>query len=86
MAAESNHHTRRLPARRHPLLLLRRGQPREPINVHAGRGDAEAKSWLNPDVGIADSSGYTRREQAELVRIVTARRQEIVEAWHEHFG
>ena len=62
------------------------GNPREPVHVHAGRGDADAKLWLNPDVRIADSSGYTRREQAELVRIGTARRQEIVESWHEHFG
>jgi len=62
------------------------GNPREPVHVHAGRGDAEAKLWLNPDVRIADSSGCSRREQAELVRIVAARREEIVEAWHEHFG
>ncbi len=62
------------------------GNPCEPIHVHAGRGDAEAKFWLNLDVRIAESSGFTRREQADLVRIVTARLQAIMEAWHEHFG
>ena len=62
------------------------GNPREPIHVHAGCADAEAKLWFNPGVRIADSSGYSRREQAELARVVSARRQEIEEAWHEHFG
>ncbi len=62
------------------------GSPREGIHIHAGRSDAEAKLWLTPDVRIAASFGYSRREQSELVRIVEQRRNQIVRAWHEHFG
>ena len=62
------------------------GNPREPVHIHAGRDDAEAKLWVIPDVQIADSFGFTRREQGELIRIVELRRDEIVRAWHEHFG
>ncbi len=62
------------------------GSLREPIYVHAERGDAEAKLWLVPEVAIAESFGFSRREQTELVRIVEQRRDEIVRAWHEHFG
>ena len=62
------------------------GTPREPMHVHARRSGAEAKLWLAPDVRIADSFGYSRREQGELVAIVELRRDEIIEAWHEHFG
>jgi hypothetical protein len=35
---------------------------------------------------IADRYGYSRREQAELVRLVRERRDEIGEAWQDHFG
>lgn len=54
--------------------------------VRASRSDAEAKLWLIPDIWVAESFGFTRREQAELVRIVELRRDEIVRAWHEHFS
>jgi hypothetical protein len=61
------------------------GRPREPIHIHAERGDAEARLWLVPDTKVAETFGFSRREQAELVRIVELRRDEILRAWHEHF-
>ena len=54
-------------------FLSNEGNPRELIHFHAGCGDADVKLWLNPDVRIADSSGYSRREES-------------MEALHEHFG
>jgi hypothetical protein len=42
--------------------------------------------WLRPDVRIAGSVGFSRREQAELVRVVEARRDDFMRAWYEHFG
>ncbi len=62
------------------------GNPREPVHIHANRSDAEAKLWLHPEVRVAESFGFTRREQSDLLRIVEQRREEIVRAWHEHFG
>ena len=62
------------------------GNPREPVHVHATRADADAKLRLIPEIRIAESVGFSRREQADLVRIVEARRDEIMRVWHEHFG
>ena len=62
------------------------GSPREPIHIHALNGDREAKFWLSPDVSVAQSFGFSRRELTELTRVVTERRHEIERAWHEHFG
>ncbi len=62
------------------------GNPREPVHVHASRSDADAKFWLTPAVRVAESAGFSRREQAELVRVVDARRDDIIRVWHEHFG
>jgi hypothetical protein len=50
------------------------GRPREPVHVHASRSDAEAKLWLTPEVRVAESVGFSRRGQAEPVRVVEARR------------
>ena len=35
-------------------FLSNEGSPREPIHSHAGRGDAEAKLWLTPDIRVAE--------------------------------
>jgi len=62
------------------------GNPREPAHIHVLKDDGEAKFWLRPDVTLADSHGFSRRELAELARTIEARRGEIERAWHEHFG
>ncbi|MEC4595117.1 MULTISPECIES: DUF4160 domain-containing protein [Nitrospirillum] len=61
------------------------GSPREPVHIHVERDGGEAKLWLYPEVRIADCVGFSRSAQADLVRIVEARRQEIERAWNEHF-
>ena len=60
--------------------------PREPVHVYAKRDDAEAKLWLVPMVSVAESFGFTSREQAELVRVAEGRKDEILRSWYEHFG
>lgn len=62
------------------------GSPREPVHVHVEKGEAEAKFWLRQEVALADSFGFSRRELAELARVIEVRRNEIERAWHEHFG
>jgi hypothetical protein len=62
------------------------GNPREPVHVHAGSGDGEAKFWLYPEVTIAYSAGYNRKQLARLMRIVADRRDEIERVWNEHFS
>ena len=62
------------------------GSPSEPVHVHAERQGAEAKIWLFPEVRVAASTGFDRRELAKLVEIVEQRRDEIEKAWHEHFS
>ncbi|HYZ20801.1 MAG TPA: hypothetical protein VE690_01465 [Rhodopila sp.] len=42
--------------------------------------------WVLPEVRLAYSVGFTRRDQAELIPIVELWKDEIKKAWHEHFG
>jgi len=62
------------------------GDPREPIHVHACNGDGEAKFWLYPEVTVASSAGYNRKQLARLVRVVEENRRQIERAWNEHFS
>lgn len=62
------------------------GDPREPVHVHVTRLPETAKFWLWPEVNVAYNKGYTARELARLSAIVEARREEIEEAWNDHFA
>jgi len=68
------------------FLISNEGSPREPIHIHALRGDAEAKFWPKPSVQVADSIGFNARALGELVAVVESHRAAIEQAWHEHFG
>ena len=62
------------------------GNPREPVHIHAESGDGEAKFWLYPEVTIANSAGFNRKQLANLVDVISDHREEIERAWNEHFS
>lgn len=62
------------------------GDPREPVHIHVRKGGGEAKLWVEPEVSVAQSAGFDARTLRRLVSMAEARSEEIVEAWHEHFG
>lgn len=62
------------------------GSPREPPHVHVKGGGRDAKIWLEPEVSIADSFGFSPRELARILQVVGNNRDRIVGAWHEHFA
>jgi hypothetical protein len=55
-------------------------------HVHAERGGALAKYWLEPEVELDDSQGLTRSEARDVNGIVQARREELLGAWWQHCG
>ncbi len=59
-------------------------EPGEPAHVHVDRGGATAKLWLTP-VSIASSAGFAPRELGEVLRLVRANRQRLLEAWRDFF-
>jgi hypothetical protein len=56
------------------------------IHVHVAHPDGEAKFWLLPSVALAGSIGLSDRQVREAETIVEEHRQEILDAWHRHFG
>jgi hypothetical protein len=62
------------------------GDPLEPIHIHVTKDENDAKFWLYPAVTVAYNFGFNAKTQNRLANIIEARRQEIEDAWHEHFG
>jgi hypothetical protein len=62
------------------------GDPREPVHIHVEKDDADAKFWVFSDVAIAYNRGFSARAIRQLQDVVEIRRDEIVEAWNDHFA
>lgn len=62
------------------------GDPREPVHVHAVSADGEAKFWVGAEVELARSAGLNSKTLRTLVQIVVERQEDIIGAWHDHFG
>jgi hypothetical protein len=55
----------------------------ERMHVHIFKGGHECKVWLD-DSALAFNRGFKPHEIAEIRRMVSERRAEIVERWLEH--
>ncbi|CAN5780681.1 DUF4160 domain-containing protein [soil metagenome] len=62
------------------------GDPREPIHIHVRKERNLAKYWLEPEVHLASSFGFTAVELNKIRKIVDNRKSEIEVAWNEHFN
>jgi hypothetical protein len=62
------------------------GDPREPVHVHVTKGRPTAKFWLYPEVTVAYNKGFPSRVQTELTLLIEQRKEEIEDAWNEHFS
>ena len=62
------------------------GTPRETPHVHVRGAGSDAKVWLEPEVSLADSYGFSSKELSHILRVVLENRAAILRAWHEHFG
>jgi hypothetical protein len=62
------------------------GYPREPLHIHARKGEAIAKFWLEPDVSLAESYDLTSSELRELMEAAEKNKEHIKRYWNEYFG
>ena len=60
-------------------------EPNEPPHVHADRGGASAKLWVEQP-SVASNFGFSAKELGDLLRIVRDNRRVLLEAWHGYFG
>lgn len=61
------------------------GDPREPCHIHISKSDALAKFWVEPEVELADSIGFSAKELSFLKKLVSENKDLIKEAWDGYF-
>jgi len=61
------------------------GMPREPRHVHVRDGGHDAKIWLEPEIAVADSYGFSPRELSTILRTVAENRDRLLRAWDDYF-
>jgi len=57
----------------------------EPPHIHVKREKMLAKFWLEP-VRADKNRGFKAYELNRIERLVVKHQDELVEAWHDHFG
>lgn len=62
------------------------GDPMEPLHIHVRKGEAVAKSWLVPQVCLAESYSMSSAELRELIEVIKDNKDLIERYWNEHFG
>ena len=56
------------------------------MHVHVTHADGEAKFWIEPEIAIALNRGLSVKQVNDALALVRIHREEIVHAWHIHFG
>jgi hypothetical protein len=55
-------------------------------HIHVVSADGECKMWLEPRIELADNYHLSPRQLREVETIVEENRDELIRAWHSHFG
>lgn len=55
------------------------------MHVHVYCADGEAKFWLTPTVSLAQNYSLSKKQISELIQIIEERKDEIINAWEDHF-
>ena len=56
------------------------------IHIHVAHTDGEAKFWLEPSIELALNKGLNSKQVSEALSLVQQHREEILNAWKQHFG
>lgn len=58
----------------------------EPRHVHVKKNGKHAKVWIGPVVSLEFSRGYRPHEVNQILRLVQARQDFLLESWNGFFG
>lgn len=55
-------------------------------HIHVYSSDGEAKFWIEPEVTLDRSYGFSKKELNILQKVIEERLNEIKKAWKKYFG
>ena len=56
------------------------------LHIHVVSPDGEAKFWIEPNIELAKSVGFNKKQIKLLEKAIKNRENEIRNSWEEHFG
>jgi hypothetical protein len=56
------------------------------IHIHVTSPEGEAKFWIKPEISLAKNFGFSQNQITELKKVVEEHKNDIENAWTEHFG
>ena len=62
------------------------GEPKEPLHIHARKGEGVAKFWLESVACVAEVYGMSSHELHELLDVAIENKDLIARYWNEHFS
>ena len=68
------------------FFFANEGNPREPLHVHVRKGEQLAKFWMEPEVAVAESYGFTSGELTVLSKVIREKWDLIKRCWDEFFS
>lgn len=64
-------------------FFFSREEPR--LHVHVLGPDGTAKFWIDPQIELANSRGFKKKELRAIEAIIRRRKHEIRSTWEAHF-
>ena len=61
------------------------GEPLERCHIHIRKGGNEAKFWIEPEVDLASSYGFSGKELSEFRKIIEVQKEIIRSRWDDFF-
>jgi hypothetical protein len=56
------------------------------MHIHVRGPEGEAKSWMEPNIELAQNYGLTVRQVKAALKAIQEHTDEIRDAWEAHFG
>ena len=57
----------------------------EPPHIHVEKAEGYAKFWLHPDIDLAWSKGFRKKDLAKISRIMSELQSRFLEEWDAYF-
>ena len=55
------------------------------MHIHILSSNGEAKYWLEPEIALAKSFGYSNKQLSKVEQLIRRHQDELINAWQQHF-
>ena len=56
------------------------------MHIHVKRGNAIGKIWLEPEIRIAYTDGFSLKEERQIMEIISNKFVSLQQKWNDYFS